>query len=171
MNWALMLCAALLSMLSFSACGGDDDGDDPEPDNCAPEFATAVATGSFMGAAFTIVEGTAVEDFADENNYRFTLYGETVTGDPCDNFNFDKPKLSIIFSVPKDVGVHNLGLGAGNSVTFNDATVTNEVNADVATCGAVEIISVSATEISGRIDAFFSAASDLNGTFTVTLCQ
>ncbi len=170
LKWSLLLCAALFSTLSFTACGGDD-GDDPEPeDTCVPEFASAVATGSFMGTAYTIVEGTAEEDFADANNYRFNLYGEAVMGDPCDGFNFDKPKLSIIFSIPKEVGVYNLGVAAGNTVTFNDATVVNEVNADIATCGGVEILSVTATEITGRIDAFANSTSDLNGTFTVALC-
>jgi len=167
-----MLCAALFSTLTFTACSDDNDDPDPEEENnCEPEFATAVATGSFMGSAFTIVEGTADEDPFEADKYRYNLYGEAVTGDPCDGFNFDKPKLSIIFSVPKEVGVYNLGVAAGNSVTFNDATVVNEVTADVAVCGAVEIISVSATEISGRVDAFANSNSDLNGVFTVQLCQ
>lgn len=164
-NWAFLCLAALFSVLSFVACG-----DDEEEDNCAPNFSTTAATGSFMGSTFTVVDGMAEEDFADENNYRITLYGEMVTGDVCDNFNFDRPAASIIFSIPKEVGVYELGLGIGNTVTFNDASVINEVNAEVATCGAVEIASFGDGQLSGNIDISASTESNLNGTFSVRIC-
>ncbi len=166
-NWALLCFAALFSILSIVACGDDD----PEEDNCTADFATTTASGSFMGSTFTVIDGFAEEDFADENNYRITLYGNPVMGDACDGFNFDRPALSIIFSVPKEVGVYDLGIAAGNTVTFNDASVVNEVNADIATCGAVEIVSVAGDQVTGNIDAFANADSDLNGTFAVELCQ
>jgi len=166
LNWIILSCVALLFTISFSACGDDD----PEEDNCLPDFGTSVANGSFMGSTFTLAEGTAKEDFADENKYRITFYGESIMGDACDNFNFERPVFSIIFSVPKEVGVYTLGFDAGNTVTFNDASVVNEVNADVAICGAVEIVSVTADLVTGRIDAFANDDSDLNGTFSVRLC-
>ncbi len=66
--------------------------------------------------------------------------------------------------------LYNLGIANETSVTFNDASVDNETNADVALCGAIEIVSIGTDEVTGKIDAFFSADSDLNGTFTVQLC-
>lgn len=161
--WCVLSCALMFSIFS---CSSDDDN----PQNtCTPEFASGTATGMFMGSIFTFVEGTASENFADSTEFRFTLYGEEVMGDACDGFNFDKPDLSIIFSVPKEVGVYNLG--SEYTVTFNDASVVNQVNADAAICGAVEIISVSNTEIMGRLDADANEASMLNGVFTVERCN
>jgi hypothetical protein len=164
---SLLISSLILSALFISSCGDDDDNGD----NCEVTFLAQTATGEFMGSSFTMVEGTAVEDFADANNFRIVLYGETVTGDACDNFNFDKPTSSIIFSIPKLVGSYNLGIAAGNTVTFNDASIPNEVDATIAVCGGVEISSVTGTTVTGKIDADGDANSYLNGNFTVQLCQ
>lgn len=167
LSWSMLCAMVLFSTLSLVSCNSDDDAE-PE-DECSPEFSASVATGSFMGDTFTFVQGTADENFADSTEFRITLYGETVTGDACDGFNFDKPPLSIIFSVPMEVGLYELGLNY--TVTFNDASVVNEVNAEIAICGAVEILTVSDTEVTGRIDADASEDSKLNGTFTLERCE
>jgi len=121
-----------------------------------------------MGDVFNVVKGTAEEDFADATQFRFNLYGEAVTGDACDGFNFEKPDSSIIFSIPMAVGLYELGVNY--SLTFNDASVVNEVNAVIALCGAIEITEVTATSVTGKLDAYGDDDSILNGNFTVELC-
>lgn len=161
-----MVCVAAFSMSSLMSCNSDED---EQQDECTPEFSTSAATGVFMGDNFTFVEGTAEEDFANSAHFRIVLYGEPVSGDACDGFNFDKPDSTIIFSVPMEVGLYDLGVDY--SVTFNDASVTNEVNADVSLCGAVEIVSVNDTQVTGRLDVEANADSELNGTFTLERCD
>ncbi len=161
-----MVSLLILPLLFLASCSDDEDD---TTDNCTADFVSQTATGLFMGNTFTMVEGTAGENFADSTEFWITLYGEAVTGDACDNFNFDKPDLSIIFTVPMTVGTYELSFGA-YSVTFNDASVPNTTNADVAVCGAVEITSITATTVSGKIDADADANSYLNGNFTVERC-
>ncbi len=167
LRFNLILLMALCAALTIISCSSDDDG---EPENqCEPNFSTSVASGKFMGDPFTFVEGTASENFADETEFRVFLYGENVVGDACDGFNFEKPDSSIIFTVPMEVGVYPLTLT--DNVTFNDASIVNEVNADLAICGAIEILSITDTEITGRLDASANADSELNGTFTLVRCD
>jgi len=162
----LFFSTLILTSLFVTSCGDDDDDN-----SCAASFVNQTATGQFMGSDFTIVEGTAKQDPFEDDNYWIVLYGETVTGDACDNFNFDKPDLSIIFSVPQMVGTYNLSLTPnGYTVTFNDATIPNEVDADVAICGAVEITDISGGMLTGKIDADADADSFLNGNFSVQVC-
>ena len=167
-SWALILLAIFGTTFLFSSCNSDDDEEDMD-DECVASFINQVATGTFFGDPFTFVEGTAKEDFADSTQFRIVLYREAVTGDACDNFNFSKPTISIIFSVPKMVGIYELGLLY--SLTFNDASTVNQVDAEIAACGAIEITEVSATEVAGQLDATASDASMLNGTFRVQLCD
>lgn len=163
----LFFSTLMLTTLFVSSCGDDDDDN-----GCTASFVNQTATGEFMGSAFTFVEGTASEDPFDDTQYRIVLYGETVTGDACDNFNFDKPDLSIIFSVPQMVGTYDLSLTAnGYAVTFNDASVVNTANADVAICGAIEITNISGNTLTGKIDADANADSFLNGNFSIAICQ
>ena len=169
-NCKNLFTLVLLSTLFIASCSSDDDA--TPADTCAAAFVTQTATGDFMGDSFTMVEGTATENFADSTEFRIVLYGEMVSGDACDGFNFDKPDSTIIFSVPKVVGTYDLGLTSGYSVTFNDASVVNEVNADVSICGAVEITAVSATQVTGKIDAEGpDVTSAINGDFTVEICN
>ncbi|MFT4667351.1 MAG: hypothetical protein ACI8YQ_000294 [Polaribacter sp.] len=166
--WSFCLLFALSFTLALTSCSSDDTDDEPE-DNCTAEFLSQNAQGSFMGDSYNVVQGTAEEDFADATQFRFNLYGEAVSGDACDGFNFDKPDSTIIFSVPMVVGVYELG--TSYSLTFNDASVVNEVNAVIALCGAIEITEVTATTVAGKIDAIGDDTSTLNGNFTAVLCQ
>ncbi len=165
---ASLLCFSCILALTATSCDPDDDDDNPT-NTCQPAgFETQTATGEFMNEPFTFVAGKAKTDPFDSTEFRITFYGETPTGDMCDNFNFDLPEKSIIMVLPKAVGVYNLGSQRG--VTFNHA-LPNETNAAVATCGSVEIVSINATTVVCRIDANARDGENmLNGDFTVQLC-
>jgi len=161
------LTAIAILFTSFTACQPDDDDN---PVTCQPAgYLNQAATGEFMDTAYTVLTGKAKEDPFDSTKYRFTLYGETPTGDMCDNFNFDLPRKSIIFILPKMTGAYPLSSTRG--VTFNYA-LPNQTNATVATCGNLEITNITATTITGKIEADAKDnKSFLNGNFTVQLCQ
>jgi len=165
----LLILTILFSGLLVTSCSddGDDDG------NGCPDvsFINQNLTGKFMGSDYTVVEGEVAEDPFDDTQLRFKLYGEAVTGILCDNFNLDKPKESIIFSLPNAVGSYDLGVAEQLSLTFNDATIVNEVTADVALCGTIEITAINSASVSGKMDVEFDTNSFLNGNFTATNCN
>jgi hypothetical protein len=79
----------------------------------------------------------------------------------------------VFFSVPKGTGLHVLKLDLDNlevsrTVTLFDSEETMNV---IATKGAVEITSITDTEITGRIDARGDDVNFVNGNFSVPLCQ
>jgi len=161
----------MIAVFAFSSC----DDETPEVvDNCIPSFKSQNASGMFMGEAFTFVDGKAKVSPFDSTQYAFTFYGETPTGDMCDNFNFDLPKKTILFDLPQQVGLYELGFSTSESLTFNDATVTNQTTAEVSLCGAIEILTISTTSITGRLHAKVEADSTnniINGNFEVMLCN
>lgn len=164
----LLMLTVLFSGLLVTSCS-DDGGDDGSL--CEKNIANQTATGKLLGADFTFAEGEVKENFADDTEYRYTLYGESIMGDICEFLNPDKPNGSIIFSVPKSEGTYDLGLDTQLSVTFNDATGQSGANAYVVTCGTVEITTITATTISGKLIADYDTDNNVEGTFTATLCQ
>lgn len=169
-NYLKFSLLSIIILTFFIASCGDDE---PDVDDCAPSYENQVATGSFMGSTYTFVDGSVVEDFSDSTQYRFTFYGETPTGDMCDNFNFDLPEDRIIFSIPQQVGTYKLGLTTGYSVSFN-RVITNNTSAEIALCGEIEIQTITADRVTGRLDVKVddgSAGNFLNGNFDVTLCD
>ncbi|MFK7946332.1 MAG: hypothetical protein AB8G11_01990 [Saprospiraceae bacterium] len=162
-----------IAILTFfiASCGDDEPVTNP---TCpAPSYQNQVATGSFMADTYTFVDGSAKEDPFDSTHYQITFYGETPTGDMCDNFNFDLPEDRIIFSLPQQVGTYELGVATGYSVSFN-RVVTNNTSAEIALCGEIEIQTITADRVTGRLDVKVddgSAANFLNGNFDVILCD
>lgn len=160
------LALMLLVMMGMTACQPEDPD---EPLTCQPSgFVNQAATGKFMDTTYTVLTGKAKEDPFDSTMYRFSLYGETPSGDMCDNFNFNLPQKSIIFILPKATGTYALSSSRG--LTFNYA-LPNQTDATVATCGNIEITSITATTITGKLEADArDNESFLNGNFTVQLC-
>ena len=93
-------------------------------------------------------------------------------GDPCAALAFSATNYNVFFTIPKApvdaVGLYELGIAAGQSVTLYDG-VTNYICLE----GAVEILSVSTTPgglVTGRMDVSYDDNSTVNGNFTVTYC-
>jgi hypothetical protein len=77
----------------------------------------------------------------------------------------------IFFDVPATPGVYKLFLdlesGDGQTVTLWDDS--EELNI-LASKGAIEILEITETEVTGRIDARSSSDSYVNGNFTIDIC-
>lgn len=156
-------------------CKKEDKEEDHLPAilDCTVSFNEFAPTGKFMNSTFTIVDGIVEESSFDPSQYRFQLYGRTMSGDKCDIMNVDKPDSSIIFSIPKIEGVHTLGFGNdAYSVTFNEV-IEGRTNAVVSICGAVEITNISRSTVSINIQANAQDGEEnyLNGKCTVKLCK
>jgi hypothetical protein len=82
----------------------------------------------------------------------------------------------VFFDVPDAVGIYELNINwDANLASGNDesqtVTLYNEATgvSHIATKGAVEILTITDTEITGRIDARSEAGTYINGNFTVAL--
>lgn len=131
--------------------------------------------GKFSGADWTFVSGTAETGTFDTNEWDFDLYNITyVTQSPFDTGAYPAPYKKLMFSIDKipETGNNILNFDFSNqdnifTVTFYD-TDTN-LNT-IAANGAVEILSIDANNISGRMHVWShgdEANFEVNGNFTV----
>ena len=166
----------LLSILSLSffltttSCDEDDPGS-------SFEFIDQNLQGTIDGLPYTFGEGTAdAVNIDGENELSFDLLDadENFTA-VCDLFGFGD-EVSILFSTPNEVGLYELFFDLssfdGQTVTLlnpnGEGGVPNNI---IASTGAVEILTITDSEVTGRIDARFDGDNTVNGNFTVIFCS
>jgi hypothetical protein len=162
------ISSALILFFSFLISCGSDDSEDTGP---SYEFINQNTQGTIDGNSFDFGSGTVEVSPFDSNEFSLDLYDDSETfTDPCELFGFGD-FVNVFFSVPNAVGLYELSIdfsGGNESRTvtlFNPETVLNII----ATEGAVEILSISDTELTGRIDVR-AGESFVNGNFTVVFC-
>ena len=150
-----------IALLSF-ACSDDDEGP-------AYDFKDQTLQGLINSKSWAFVDGSAEISAFDESKLSIEL-GAVELEDPCDIFGFSG--LRVFFSIDNEVGLKELNFSfeeEGQTVTLFDPEGTLNI---IATAGAVEILSISSTEVSGRIDARSEGSDDgVNGNFTVSFCE
>lgn len=164
-TFQLIICFCLL--IFISSCGSDDK----EDSGPAYEFLDQNLQGLIDGISFTYGEGTVEASSFEEGELSIDLYhsDEEIT-DICDFFGFGE-EVSVFFSIPAEVGIYELFIDFesfdGQTVTlFNpDGAVNN-----IASIGAVEILSITDTQVKGRMDATLDGESTVNGNFTANFC-
>ncbi|MEP5613312.1 MAG: hypothetical protein ABJP45_13755 [Cyclobacteriaceae bacterium] len=161
---------ALTLLLSFSllflmSCSKDDESDGPSYD-----FVNQNAQGTIDGISFTFAAGTA-EKSNDGEDLSVDFYDitEELT-DVCDFFGLGE-SVTVFFTIPNAVGLYELSFDLssfdGRTVTlFNPDTFLNIISSE----GAVEILSITETQVTGRIDAR-ADDSFVNGNFTLEICE
>jgi hypothetical protein len=175
------LVVAFLSVLFITqSCKKDEDEDssnsnsNPSSTCTAASFESTSASGQFRGEIFTVVDGMVEEDPFDSEKYRVELYSEQNTS-KCESSS-SMPVKMLIFSVPKKTGTTNLSFSIRNpqnnyTVTFNYAPEPNNVEADIAACGKIEILTITSDKITGRIVADDQTGDNkINGTFEASFC-
>jgi len=165
----LILCtSALLTTLFITSCGKDDDESGP-----SNEFIDQNLQGTIDGIPFNYGEGEAelTTNFDEEEVLSLDLFdsNEEIT-DICEFFGFGD-QVSVFFSITPEVGLYPLSFDlnstSGQTVTlFNPDGAVNIISSE----GAVEILSISDTQVRGRIDARFDSETNVNGNFTATFC-
>lgn len=155
-----ILLLASIFICTLSSCSSDETS---TKDCESGTIKNQDAKGVFKGENFTY-KVAYYKKFID-NSYFFTIYIEDLTGN-CSSI----AKNSIIFTLD-NLQPQSITLSLQNNINFN-TTVTNEIDAEIATCGKIEIISVTSNgTVSGRLVAEGADGSTINGNFTAELCD
>ncbi|MEP0984143.1 hypothetical protein [Ekhidna sp.] len=160
----LFLGAALI--LTFTSCGSDDE--DP---GGGYEFIDQNLQGIIDGIPFEFGEGTFESSFFTEGAISLDLYDSNEEFDNVCEFIGFGDQVKIFFEVTDEVGLYELSFDL-NSFSGQTITLFNpegSVN-NIATIGAVEILSITDTQLTGRMDARMDAENSVNGNFTVVFC-
>lgn len=150
----LTLCLVILT-----SCGDDDSGP-------AYSFDDQDLQGEIQGQDWVYLDGEAEESFFFDDQMSIELIQEEIE-QACGLFY--SLESSVFFSVPYEEGLFELNLSGTTSQTVT-LYVPDETLNIIATGGAVEILSISETEISGRIDARYDEDNFINGNFTIPFC-
>jgi hypothetical protein len=159
--WALVNAIAL--SLFFGSCSSED----PKP---AYNFVDQDLSGKIENEAWTFGDGyAAVTGAGADAKMHITLLKE-VEGEGCDIIPTGD---MVIFTLPFATGLETLLLDFNNLENSRTVTLFDEEQTlnSIATQGAVEITSISDTEVVGRIDAQADNGNYVNGNFAVSLCQ
>lgn len=155
--WILVPCVILI------ACGGDSDS------GYSYSFIDQNVTGKVNNKAWTYAGGTAKEDFFENTKMSVDLTATTLE-DPCNDFTSG---LRVFFSVSPTVGIYELNLDINSADESFTVTLYDPDDGNlniIATMGAVEILSISDTEVTGRMDVFYDSETNVNGNFSIPYC-
>ena len=164
MKKSFVLSFAIVASLFVASCGSDDG----VAGGSSYSFKNQNLQGSIGGASFTHKDGKAD---LNSGEFSISLYDISEPVDACDLFF--ATKSLVLFSVPNELGLRVLKLDFSDldgtqTITLYDANTSLN---DVSTTGAIEILTISATEVTGRIDARVDGNNFINGNFTATICN
>lgn len=153
-----LVFAALLFVFS---CGEDDE-------KKAYSFKDQELSGEIAGDSWTYADGYVEEGtFDDEAILDVSLF--LAQDEPaCETFGIEGDE--VFFMIPNAVGLYKLSLNSnfeGRTVTLLDREDFTNI---IVTEGAVEILTITSTGITGRIDARFDGNNYVNGNFEVSFC-
>lgn len=164
MKYSTSILLIALAIFQFSCSSDDDD------DGSSYDFKDQIAQGAINDTDWTMMSGYAS---ISNDNLSINLFGEKFD-DPCNVFS-DRGTY-VFFTTNNEVKLRELKFDlddAANSqsVTFYDPDA--EYQNSIASRGAIEILSITDTEVTGRIDARFreDGSSAINGNFTVEICK
>jgi hypothetical protein len=151
----------ILFILSVSACSEDDEKNAP-----AYAFQDQIIQGKINGQVWSFKDGNAEVNSFDETKLSIDL-GSNKVNDPC-GFGATSG-LRVFFSIKKELGLKELSSSTeGQTITMYDPEGSlNTISSE----GAVELLTITATQVTGRIDAQFDDDNFVNGNFTVLLCE
>ncbi|WP_133259729.1 hypothetical protein [Pseudochryseolinea flava] len=151
----VILFACLVVLFS---CKDDDSGP-------GYDFEDQDAMGEIDGKEWRYQDGYAD---VSNNEVRVTLMVAQDGESGCDVFLAEGDQ--VFFTVPAEKGIYKLSLGADSrTVTLlSDEEIPDN---HIASEGAVEIVSISSTDVKGKIDARSSDDSFVNGDFRVLICK
>ena len=155
-----LLCLTLLTVLTSSACGGDDDGGDT-----SFEISSEPLMGTVNGEAWAFVAGETDAFLSEGKDDFFTsMYSETVTECAASFPSSDH----LLVSMPKVPGDYRLSLQ--QNMTFSIRDVNDEIDNLVATRGRLVVSTITATAITGGLHARYDDDNEVDGQFTLTIC-
>jgi len=164
MKTRLPLYALFFSLTALVASCSDDDEKGP-----SYSFKNQDLQGEIEGDNWTYADGyveTTTLEGVESLSVNLML---TQADGACETFSVEGDQ--VFFTVPNEVGVYKLKFDlstfSGQTVTlFDTETVLNTI----ATEGAIEILTITDTEVTGRVDARYDKTNYVNGNFTVSFC-
>lgn len=149
---------SILLFVVFISCSDDGESD-------SFKFKDQDAMGKIANVSWTYADGYA--DISGENlNVTLVLAQDGEQG--CDISMPDGDM--VFFTVPNQTGLVKLyfnSSGGQTATIFDEEEFMNYI----ATKGAIEILSITDTEVQGRIDARNDGENYVNGNFTISICQ
>jgi len=169
LSYSLMIFLILGTFL-MTSCGDDNENSGPDYD-----FIDQNLQGRIDGLEYVFDEGRAEESFFTNGSLSIDLFdvSEVITEDICD-FGFGD-EIQVTFEIPDETGLFELSF----DLSSFDGLVVNLLNPDgedgipqnnLASIGAVEILEISESSVSGRIDARLDSDNQVNGNFTAIYC-
>lgn len=150
--------------------GGGNPGGGNTGDCTDGDIEDQTAQGNFKGTDFTVQGGTYRSQFGA---FFCRIYVSELTGGDCSFPEFGGNEGVIIFNLdsldPQTITFSDVS-GEGESLNFN-SIVQGTTEIELATCGRMEILSSTATTVSGRLIAEGQDGSTINGNFTLTVCE
>jgi hypothetical protein len=159
---SILRLQSVLALTFLLACSDDDE-------KSSYSFKDQDLSGEIEGDSWTYEDGFVEEGtYEDEEVLDISLFLDQ--GVPaCETFSREGDQ--VFFFVPNAVGLYKLNFDLssfdGQTVTLFDDEETLNV---IATEGAIEILSITETEVTGRIDARADGNNHVNGNFTVSFC-
>ena len=167
--FASVILSCVLIGCDFSV--DEDDENDNNNNNGGTDyeydFQNQDLQGEIEGEVWVYRAGTAEISFFDNTKLSIDIYDvEPEGGDACEFGVFSLGSDVVLFSVPNEVGLYELG--SPHTVTlFESDTYMNYI----ATDGAVEILTIDSTAVTGRMDVAYDSDNHMNGNFTLTFCS
>jgi hypothetical protein len=161
---AILKAFAVCVVTIAAGCGDDDNGP-------SYKFKDQNASGEIDNVGWAYEDGFVEID--DDGSGGTQLWIELTLAQSGEICSLVPEGDMVFFFVPNAVGVYKLKFDlSGNSDDSQTATLFDEDDFGnfIATEGAIEIISITATEVIGRIDARCDGESYVNGNFTVSFC-
>jgi len=145
-------CTVLLAALLLTACGTDYT------------ITEQNLSGSVGGEAWSFVEGET-NAFLSDDDFFASLYAQDF--EPC-GMGSPSGTNSLILSIPKETGEWDLSLSRNMTFVVHTGSGTDNL---IGTEGLLRVDSVTADTVTGGIYAEFNGDNEVDGTFTVTICE
>lgn len=153
------LSALLLISILLTSCGGD------ECPNAS--FQDQTLKGMIGGSAWFLTTGKAEISFFDNDRLSVEL---TIENNPniCDSFNLSG--RTVLFDIDRATGLYVICFKLDRSGSEQTLTIYDGFSNNIVTAGAIEILTITDNELTGRIDGRFDDNNFVNGNFSVPLC-
>ncbi|MDA0196784.1 MAG: hypothetical protein O2887_17150 [Bacteroidetes bacterium] len=164
MKTQILISFISISTILLMPCG-DDGSKSPKID-----FKNQSLQGVVNKTPWQFVTGTAEISPFDAGKLSIDMTAEAVT-DPCNTFFFEG--LRVFFSVTNEVGLYEFALDFNNPDASQTITLYDPDGSlnTIITEGALEILTITSTEVTGRIDGRYDDDNYVNGDFTVPFCE
>jgi hypothetical protein len=159
----------LFLMLGLVACGPKDDksGGNSNPEKRGQiEIKTGVLDGVIKGDSWIFLSGSAKKDPFNKDRYRIDFW-ETSEVNPCQIF-FPVSPRNLLSSIPTAIGEYVLGNEINVTFSYEDGQISQNM---VATEGKFVIEKIDKNIINGKLVAFFDKKNNVNGAFSLTVCE